>query len=709
MHSSLTQPRATDCCRTRRLSEYVASLLALALLAGCSQPAVPTAQSIVVHEDLPKQIQLSATGTNADAVSYKVFSQPHIGTLDGIPPQLIYRPNRDAFGADSFSFAIVDKDGNESEPASININVLSINDFPVAQPLAVEVLENKSIHIAPQATDVDGSIEIFAIAEEPQNGSLSETAHGFTYTPHPNFNGNDSFDFVAIDNEDGRSEPATVSVSITPVNSAPWVRPLHISTREDVQHTIQMQGFDSDSTDLTYRIVVSPKYGTLSGDGASRTYTPQPNFHGQDSFQYAVSDDQGEGSSSALVSIDVEPVNDPPHATDQELLVQENGTLPIELTGKDSDGQVVAYEVVSHPRNGTLAGTGGMRIYTPRSDFYGADTFQFVVSDELGEKSQPATIFIEVEAKDDPPTVRSSRWTTSEDGSGVEIQLAGDESHGRSWEYQIVQEPRNGTLRGRGNHRIYVPNTNFSGNDWFEYVVVDEEGRRSETATAMIEVIERPDRPSIHLRRTFYRTTLGRDIDINVSVSDPDGDAEWFSISDQGKANGSFEPASQGPIRLLRHLEFEPTGKGTHTYRLRVEDGEGMSDTASLTIEVENAVPAFDAPNPRYDKSRGVVEFTLRVRDRDGIVRRVYIETIDGRTAKRIVVDEGGTMEVGESSPFSPSGACARTVNQQCHIRVTYTPDTIDGHSRRIRFYAEDDQGELSRKDFVRIETRALR
>ena len=192
-------------------------------------------------------------------------------------------------------------------------------------------------------------------------------------------------------------------------------------------------------------------------------------------------------------------------------------------------------------------------------------------------------------------------------------------------------------------------------------------------------------------------------------MSDPDGDAQWFSITDQGNANGNFEPASQGPINLLRRLEFEPTTKGRHTYHLRIEDREGMSDTVSFTIEVENAAPVFAEPSPKYDKSRGVVEFILRVRDRDGTVHRIYLETIDGRTAKSIVVEEGTARKVAESRPFSPEGACAKNVEERCHIKVIYTPDSIDGHSRRIRFYAEDDEGTMSRKDFVRIETRALR
>jgi Big-like domain-containing protein len=65
---------------------------------------------------------------------------------------------------------------------------------------------------------------------------------------------------------------------------------------------------DADAGDsLTYSIVGGPAHGTLSGSGASRTYTPAAGYSGPDSFTFKANDGQVD-SNTATVSITVKPV-----------------------------------------------------------------------------------------------------------------------------------------------------------------------------------------------------------------------------------------------------------------------------------------------------------------------------------------------------------------------------------------------------------------
>ena len=72
------------------------------------------------------------------------------------------------------------------------------------------------------------------------------------------------------------------------------------STNEDapVDINVLVNDSDPDSGALTNTGVVSgsgPSSGTVSlnGDGETFQYTPNPNFHGTDSFVYAISDGNG--------------------------------------------------------------------------------------------------------------------------------------------------------------------------------------------------------------------------------------------------------------------------------------------------------------------------------------------------------------------------------------------------------------------------------
>jgi hypothetical protein len=78
------------------------------------------------------------------------------------------------------------------------------------------------------ASDVDSAQPLtYAIVTGPSHGTLSGTLPSVTYTPYLNYFGADSFTFKANDkrlpwNPDGRdSIPATVSITVNPVNDVP--------------------------------------------------------------------------------------------------------------------------------------------------------------------------------------------------------------------------------------------------------------------------------------------------------------------------------------------------------------------------------------------------------------------------------------------------------------------------------------------------------
>ena len=110
-------------------------------------------------------------------------------------------------------------------------------------------------------------------------------------------------------------------------------------------------------------IVVGPAHGSLqlNADGTF-TFTPTPDFHGNDSFLYKVSDGQAE-SNTAVVNILVESVNDAPIARDDLFATLEDTPLSVALPGVlagdvDLDGDVLAALLASEPSHGSRAMAG---------------------------------------------------------------------------------------------------------------------------------------------------------------------------------------------------------------------------------------------------------------------------------------------------------------------------------------------------------------
>ena len=139
--------------------------------------------------------------------------------------------------------------------------------------------EDTAVTVTLTGSDADGNVLTFRATSNPSHGTLSGTAPSLTYTPAANYSGPDSFTFVANDGIVD-SAPATVSLTVTPVNDAPVANARVATTSQGVAVAITLTGSDVDGNPLTYRVATNPSHGTLSGTAPSLTYTPAAGYTG---------------------------------------------------------------------------------------------------------------------------------------------------------------------------------------------------------------------------------------------------------------------------------------------------------------------------------------------------------------------------------------------------------------------------------------------
>ena len=108
-------------------------------------------------EDVPENITLIGTDVDGDTISYIIVDQPLHGTLTGTPPNLIYTPNADYNGADSFQYKVNDGllDGSTE---TVSISISPVNDIPVANAGSNQSVDPGSVVQldGSQSLDVDG-------------------------------------------------------------------------------------------------------------------------------------------------------------------------------------------------------------------------------------------------------------------------------------------------------------------------------------------------------------------------------------------------------------------------------------------------------------------------------------------------------------------------------------------------------------------------
>lgn len=276
---------------------------------------------------------------------------------------------------------------------------LTTVDALTAAPQSVRTNEDTPVAVLLSAAQADAGTLTYSIVTMPIQGSLTGTPPNVVYTPVPNFFGADAFTFSVSDGV--QTSSAIVSMTVNPVNDAPTVQPVALTTNEDTPLPFTLTGVDVDSQ-LTYAVVSQPTMGRVTGTGATLTYTPGANFNGVDRLTYRASD----GllfSNTETVTFTVTPQNDAPTARSQQVQATAGVPLVITVAGADVDLDPLTFSVVSLPDGGALIGPGPAYAYTANAGFAGTDTFTFTASD--GQLvSGPAIVTIVVVSPPDAGT-----------------------------------------------------------------------------------------------------------------------------------------------------------------------------------------------------------------------------------------------------------------------------------------------------------------
>lgn len=270
-------------------------------------------------------------------------------------------------------------------------------------------------------------------------------------------------------------------------NNPPIARSIFASTDED--HTLHgtLQASDPDGDPLAFSVLSSPGNGsvTINADG-SFAYHPNANFFGTDSFSYQVTDPYG-ASSSAMVSIEVNPVNDAPVAQDEVFHTGQDQPFSGHLFGYDVDGDQLFFSLSTDPLHGTITiNPDGSFTYTPDPGFTGTDTFQFLLQDGHGGFDIGQGVFVvatgPVPPVNDPPLASDQTFTAAQ-GSTLNGQLLATDPQGDPLTYAELTPPSFGSLTVNPDGSFSYSTTSNPleenyGTDTFQYTADDGQGNQ---------------------------------------------------------------------------------------------------------------------------------------------------------------------------------------------------------------------------------------
>ena len=562
-----------------------------------NDPPVAVGDAIAVPEDGGATVDVVANDSDVDgdALAITAVTQPAHGQAAIVDAHHVsYTPAANYHGPDAFSYAIADPSGAQAT-AVVAIDVISVNDAPVAVDDAAGLDEDTAVTVDVVAndSDVDGDALAIASITQPAHGTAAVVdAHRVSYTPAPDYHGPDALSYTIGDGNGGQAT-AQLVLAVAAVNDPPVAVNDGASLLEDGSATIDVVANDSDvdGDALAIASITQPAHGTAAIVDAHRvSYAPAPNYHGPDSFRYTIADPSG-AQATAVVAIDVISVNDPPAAVDDAASLDEDTAVTVDVVANDLDvdGDALAITGITQPAHGVATAIDGHRVqYVPAPNYNGPDALSYTISDGNGGQST-AQLALSVAPVNDPPVAADDAMALDEDTSAT-VDVAGNDSDldGDTLAVVGVTQPAHGTAEIAGLHQVsYTPAPDFNGADSFRYTIDDGHGGQA-TAAVAITVNPVNDPPVAADDAASLDEDTAATVDVAGNDSDVDGDALTVTAVTQ-PAHGTAAVVDAHRVSYTPAADYN----GPDAFGYTIIDGHGGTAGAAVAIAVN---PVNDPP-----------------------------------------------------------------------------------------------------------------
>ncbi len=603
---------------------------------------------------------LTLTGTDAegDPLTFSLVSGPTAGsvgtpsgaTCAGVPSSctatVLYTPNLNANGPDSFTFRVNDGTGN-SAPATVNIGVIPVNDAPafvggsdqtVLEDAGAQTVSAWSSSISAGATNEAAQALTFTVTND--NNSLFSTQPAvsptgtLSFTPAADASGSATVS-VTLSDDGGTANGGvdtsavhTLTITVTPVNDVPsfTVGPDQSVAEDAGPQTVNpwatglSAGPNEGSQTLAFTVTndnnaLFAAQPAVSSTGVL-TFTSAANASGSATVAVTVQDNGGtanggtDTSGSQIFTITVDPVDDPPVAVSDSATVLEDAVgaaVDVLANDTDIDGGPKSITSVTQPSNGTVVITGGGTgvSYSPSANYCNTppgttpDTFTY----SLTPGGSVATVSVAVTCVDDPPVAVSDSATVLEDAVGAAVDVLANDTDidGGPKSITSVTQPSNGTvvITGGGTGVSYSPSANYCNTppgttpDTFTYSLTP--GGSVATVSVAVTCVDDPP-VAVSDSATVLEDAVGAAIDVLANDTDIDGGPKSITSVTQ-PTNGTVVITGGGTgVSYSPDANYcnDPPGTTPDTFTYTLTPG-GSVATVSITVTCVNDAPIATA------------------------------------------------------------------------------------------------------------------
>jgi hypothetical protein len=630
---------------------------------------------------------------NNDPISLVSVSDPSNGTASIDSGKVIYTPDTDFLGSESFTYVVVDNEGAQATgTVSVTVGNPTLTTFSVVKDSylrhgAPNTNEGSSTFLRVRESGDNAALLGFELSNQDVSGLLTarlvltiqETGNnwgsGRVIRAHRLLGDwTEGNGFNAGGNTRGTGTGVTWNCASdqdvsdqTPDCLEEWDGGVYApSTAEGFVVTSGMTG------EVSFDVTLDVKAGASFGWVVRKEEENQP---GRVEFE---SKESAPNLAARLILERIDLGNLPPVAEDDFAETFESTEVSIDVLANDFDpnGNALTVTAVSDPANGTAVVEVDQTVdYTPDSGFVGTDEFTYTISDGNGE-TDTATVTVEVQAGPPPALDPVDDVATTNQGESVLIDVLANDEGLAPLRVIAVTDPPNGTstIAGTGETLTYKPDSGFTGTDSFEYTVEDGEGT---TAAATVTVTVQDVEPVA--ADDDAATASGIPVVVDV-LSNDTGDGIEVTLVEN--IVGGIATHDGFSVTYTPQPDFVGVGGFDYT----IEDVDGMTATAhvSVTVFAPEPVAADDAATT--DAEEAVVIAVLSNDTGVGLSVSVTSSPSNGTA----VVNAGNTVTYTPNAGFSGTDSFVYTVTDvaaqvdSASVTVRVTPSAVDDSATTI-------------------------